>query len=228
MSGIREQKKQQTRKAIVAAAIKLFSEKGFEQTSMEELARAAGVGKATIYGYFKTKGEIFLAFCEEEVEYAFAELDAKLDAEASLAEQLVAQMMGQLTFVTQNREFGRIFARKMTFPDDKMVLKSRELDVRYFGKLAEVLENAQSRNELPQETDLLLLIGHLHALYIMVLSSYYTGDIETLEEGRLLLNGLVRQTLEGPAVVPYSNISEQHRWNELRQAVLQRRNLELS
>ena len=228
MIGVREQKKQQTRKAIVAAAIKLFSEKGFEQTSMEELARAAGVGKATIYGYFKTKGEIFLAFCEEEVEYAFAALDAKLDAEAPLAEQLVAQMMGQLTFVTQNREFGRIFARKMTFPDDKMVLKSRELDVRYFGKLAEVLAKAQARNELPRETDLLLLIGHLHALYIVVLSSYYTGDIENLEEGRLLLNGLVRQTLEGPAMIPYTNDREQQRWNELRQAVLQRRNLELS
>jgi len=228
MIGVREKKKRQTRKAIIDAAIKLFSEKGFEHTSMEELARAAGVGKATIYGYFKTKSEIFLAFCEEEVEYAFAELDAKMDAEVPLAEQLVAQMMGQLTFVTQNREFGRIFARKMTFPDDKMALKSRELDVRYFNKLAEVLRKAQTRNELPLETDLLLLIGHLHALYIMVLSSYYTGDIENLEEGRLFLNGLVRQALEGPAMIPYTNAGEQQRWNELKQSVVQRRNLELS
>ncbi|PLX80763.1 MAG: hypothetical protein C0614_07175 [Desulfuromonas sp.] len=227
MIGVREKKKQLTRKAIVDAAVKLFSEKGFEQTSMEQLARTAGVGKGTIYGYFKTKGEIFLAFCEEEVEYAFAALDAKLDVEAPLAEQLVAQMMGQLTFVTQNREFGRIFARKMTFPDDNMVLRSRELDVRYFNKLSVVLTKAQDRDQLPHETDLLLLIGHLHALYIMVLSSYYTGDIENLEEGRLLLNGLVRQTLEGPAVTPYSSSSEQQRWNELKQAVVKRRNLEL-
>ena len=227
MIGVREKKKRQTRKAIIDAAIRLFTEKGFEQTNMEELARAAGVGKATIYGYFKTKGEIFLAFCEEEVEYAFAALDAKLDAEAPLTEQLVAQMMGQLTFVTQNREFGRILARKMTFPDDNLVLRSRELDLRYFNKLAEVLTKAQTRNELPRETDLLLLIGHLHALYILVLSSYYTGDIENPEEGRLLLTGLVRQALEGPAMVPYANASEQQRWNELKQVLAQRRNLEL-
>ena len=64
MSGVREQKKQQTRKAIIDAAVKLFTEKGFEQTSMDELGRAAGVGKSTIYGYFKAKEEIFLAHCE--------------------------------------------------------------------------------------------------------------------------------------------------------------------
>ena len=228
MIGVREKKKRQTLKAIVDAAVKLFSEKGFEQTSMDELARAAGVGKGTIYGYFKTKGEIFLAFCEEEVEYAFAALDAKLDAEAPLTEQLVAQMMGQLTFVTRNREFGRIFARKMTFPDDNLVLRSRDLDVRYFNKLAVVLSKAQDLNQLPRTTDLLLLIGHLHALYVMTLSSYYTGDIENLEEARLLLHGLVRQTLEGPATLHYTNSCEEQRWNELKQAVVKRRNLELS
>jgi len=80
MSGIRAQKKRKTRQAIVSAAMKLFAERGYEQTSMDELAREAGVGKGTIYGYFATKSEIFLAFLEEEVEHAFAELDAKLDA----------------------------------------------------------------------------------------------------------------------------------------------------
>jgi len=226
MAGIREQKKTLTRNAIVDAAIKLFSEKGFEQTSMDELARAAGVGKATIYGYFKTKNDIFLAFCEEEVEYAFSALDAKLDAEAPLAEQLVAQIMGQLTYVTRNREFGRIFAREMLFPLDQATSKSREIDVRYLSKLAEVLSRAQARGELPQETDLLLLIGHLHALYIMVLSSFYLNDIVNLDEAELMLCGLVRQTLEGPAVAPYVKESEQQCWTELKQRVLQRRNLE--
>jgi AcrR family transcriptional regulator len=79
MSGIRTQKKQQTRKAIIDAAIGLFTEKGFDQTSMEELARVAGVGKSTIYGYFKAKEEIFLAYCEAELDFAFAALDRKLD-----------------------------------------------------------------------------------------------------------------------------------------------------
>ena len=40
------------------AAANLFREKGFEKTSIEELARAAGIGKGTIYGYFQTKSDI--------------------------------------------------------------------------------------------------------------------------------------------------------------------------
>ena len=75
MTGVREKKKQQTHKAILDAAIKLFTEKGFEQTSMEELARAAGIGKSTIYGYFKAKDDIFRAFCAAELDFAFEELD---------------------------------------------------------------------------------------------------------------------------------------------------------
>lgn len=227
MAGIREHKKQQTRKAIVDAAIRLFSENGFEQTSMDELARAAGVGKGTIYGYFKTKSEIFIAFCEEELEYAFAALDAKLDADAPLHEQLVAQIMGQLTYVTRNREFGRIFAREMLFPGEKSTAKSRDLDLRYFVKLAETLGRAQERGELPAATDLILLIGHLHALYMVVLSSWYLGDVETLEEAELLLKGLVRQALEGPAAKPFASPEKQQRWESLKKTFLQRRNLEL-
>ena len=41
MAAIREKKKQETRQAIMQAAIKLFSEKGFEKTSIEELVSRA-------------------------------------------------------------------------------------------------------------------------------------------------------------------------------------------
>ncbi|PLX99274.1 MAG: hypothetical protein C0623_09335 [Desulfuromonas sp.] len=225
MPGIRAQKKRKTHKAIIDAAMKLFGEKGYEQTSMEELAREAGVGKGTIYGYFNTKSEILIAFLEDEVEHAFGELDAKRDAVAPLHEQLVAQMLAQLSYVTSNHEFGRLFAREMTFPSDRTVGTSRELDMRYFSKVGEVLGQAQAAGELPEEADLLLLIGHLHAVYLVTLSAFYTGDLETLEEAELMLNGLVLQTLQGPAAKPYKE-SDSERWNEFKQAVLERRKLE--
>ena len=79
MSGLREAKKKKTRQAIMNAAIKLFSEKGFKNTSVDELAKMAGVGKSTIYGYFHTKNEIFLAFCEDQVDFAFSDLAKKRD-----------------------------------------------------------------------------------------------------------------------------------------------------
>jgi AcrR family transcriptional regulator len=227
MLGVRAQKKQQTRKAIIEAAIRLFTKKGFEQTSMDELASAAGVGKGTIYGYFKAKEEIFLAYCEAEIDFAFAELDRKLDEEAPLADQLVAQMMGQITFVTGNREFGRIFAREMSFPGKSSKLASRELDLRYLHKLGEVLARAQERDELSKESDLLLLIAHLHALYIMVLSAFYRDDVTSLESAEIFVRSLILQALHGPDALAQANAEDRNNWGTLKQLFLDQRKIEL-
>ncbi len=226
MAGIREQKKTKTRKAILEAAVRLFAEKGFEQTSLEELARAAGIGKATIYGYFSTKNEIFLAYCEEEVDFAFAVLEKKQDEDAPLVEQLVALMIGQLTYVTKNREFGRIFAREMLFPAKQNIIASRDLDQKYLSRLLEVLGRGEGRNELPKECDLVLLMGHLHALYLFSLSLFYQGDVATLDEAEVLLRALIQQTLNGPASVLHSDPTEAQRWAEQKQLILQRRKME--
>jgi len=46
--------------AILAAAIKIFMEKGFAQSSIQVIADEAGIAKGTIYEYFKTKEELFI------------------------------------------------------------------------------------------------------------------------------------------------------------------------
>ncbi len=45
--------------AIYAAAVRVFAEKGFANTTMQDIARAAGVGKGTIYQYVKSKEDLF-------------------------------------------------------------------------------------------------------------------------------------------------------------------------
>jgi AcrR family transcriptional regulator len=57
----REAKKQQQREKIISAAMKVFVEKGFAGATMAEIATEAGIGKGTIYGYFKSKDELFFA-----------------------------------------------------------------------------------------------------------------------------------------------------------------------
>lgn len=227
MAGVREQKKQQTRKAIVDAAIKLFTDKGFDQTSMDELAGAAGVGKGTIYGYFKAKEEIFLAYCEAEIKFSFAALDRKLDEEAPLVEQLVAQMMGQIAFVTENREFGRLFIREMLFPSEDQRLASHEIEKFYLDKLDEVLRRAQENGELPEETDVLLLIAHLHGLYVTVLSSFYRGDLNSLDSAEVFARSLVLQVLHGPAALAVADAEVRRQWQDLKRQALEQRNLEM-
>jgi AcrR family transcriptional regulator len=50
---------------IMAAALKLFSERGFAATRLEDAAEAAGVSKATIYLYFDSKADLFKAIVRD-------------------------------------------------------------------------------------------------------------------------------------------------------------------
>ena len=197
MSGLREAKKKKTRQAIMNAAIKLFSEKGFKNTSVDELAKMAGVGKSTIYGYFHTKNEIFLAFCEDQVDFAFSDLAKKRDPEAPLKEQLLTLFMGQFRYVTKNYDFGRILSREMVFPKELTIDKSNDLSERYLSALGEILTRAISRNELRDDLELLFISGHFYALYIIVLSSWYERRFQSEQEIEQALEKLLTQAMEG-------------------------------
>src|SRR5512147_3290481 len=54
------------RHQIFHQVVKIFIKKGFHETSMQEIAAAAGLGKSTLYDYFKTKDEILVYFFEDQ------------------------------------------------------------------------------------------------------------------------------------------------------------------
>lgn len=196
MAGVRETKKKETRQAIIQAAITLFSEKGFEKTSIEELAKAAGIGKGTIYGYFQTKSDILHAFCEDELELLHQALTGNADKGIPIVQQMVRIYMAEFFKITENREFARLFMQQMTFPRDVDLKRHLEHENNYFGLLFPLLEKAQERGELRRELDLLHITGHFYGLYLLLVSAWFTGRIKT-EDAEDALHTLFCQALEG-------------------------------
>lgn len=66
-SGRRERRTAETRERLFRAALDLFAEKGFAETTVEDITEAADVGKGTFFNYFPSKDHILLAFGEMQL-----------------------------------------------------------------------------------------------------------------------------------------------------------------
>jgi|AP12_2_1047962.scaffolds.fasta_scaffold46363_2 AcrR family transcriptional regulator len=76
------------RQRLVEAAGAVFAEKGYASTRVADIARRAGVGKGTVYGYFTSKEELLFAVFESINMDISARMDAALAAGDSTEEQL--------------------------------------------------------------------------------------------------------------------------------------------
>lgn len=84
-TGLREQKKRQTREAISDHATRLFLERGFDKVTIAEVAAAAGVSKMTVTNYFPRKEDLALDMNEEFIAMAANTVKARDPGESALA-----------------------------------------------------------------------------------------------------------------------------------------------
>ncbi len=209
---VREEKKRLTRKAILEAAITLFGSKGYDQTSIDRLAREAGVGKGTIYSYFCSKSEILLAFCEDELEFLHDEMKRNINDDTPLLEVLIEIFLIEFRYVTRNREFGRVFLREVVFPSDAIVNRSKEIDDRFIALFIPLFLKAQERGELRLDVELIFAIGHFYSLYLLTLSAWYSGRLLEEDDVVASLTTLFKQAFSGltPASSTHSIITNEY------------------
>lgn len=71
-------KKPELRDAILKSAMRLFSRKGYTKTSLNEIARGAGISTANLYVYFRSKLEILYAMYDPWIRERLSTLEAKM------------------------------------------------------------------------------------------------------------------------------------------------------
>ncbi|MFC2145894.1 TetR family transcriptional regulator [Acidobacteriota bacterium] len=97
-----------TRKMLLDAALNVFSHKGYAQTTLEEVAREAGVTRGAIYWHFSNKFEMFYAVLQELYRKAGERVTKIIDSDQRPVSKLHQLMREFLLIVANEEEFGII------------------------------------------------------------------------------------------------------------------------
>ncbi len=113
-------KRELTREKILASALSLFRRRGFEKTTMRDVARAAKVALGAAYYYFPSKEALVLAYYHDTQDEHSRRARAAMAKEPTLRARLGAVMHTKLDVLERDRKLlGAIF-RSVADPDDPL------------------------------------------------------------------------------------------------------------
>ena len=113
----REREKEERRKQILDAARALLFEKGLNATSMNQIAKQAEIGVATIYFYYKSKEDLFAAIQVEGLNLLYSKLEKACGKETDSAIKLKRASQVYLKFSRENKDYFDIINYFLSAPD---------------------------------------------------------------------------------------------------------------
>lgn len=155
--GLRERKKAATRDAIYEAAVSLFRETGYDETTVDEIASAAGVSRATVFNYYGSKQALLVEYRrrlgDELREMAGRLLDAPDAGESDARSRVEAYFSGLARLAEREGELYRSLVRQViTRPssgDDGL----RERSEHAAAALAAALEAGRETGDVRRDLD---------------------------------------------------------------------------
>ena len=167
-------KRQRTRTALLAAARELVRETGFEQVTMEAVARRAGMTSGAIYGNFKNRDDLLIALSDQywaPIVPDVAPGSSFADILAALAEATIATLPER-----QMAAVGYLSGRAYALGQAELRKKVHEATALDYAAGAEWLRQVTKAGDLPMEPDLLVRV--IHALSEgLVLQRLLTPDL---------------------------------------------------
>lgn len=135
---------------ILAAAHRVFAEKGFHAATIEEVAKAANVAKGTVYLYYRSKDDLYWGALRRGIVEMIELTKASMARVQSTADKIRALIETKVRYFDENREFFRIyyseFGNILTHPSES----NKDFTKLYLGHekmLEEVLARGQRRKE---------------------------------------------------------------------------------
>ncbi len=188
---LRQRRREHVEQLILEAATRAFSAGGYHGTSMEDVAREVDCAAATLYGYFKGKGELFTRLMADKTADYLSGLAAAIDGSEGFEAGLDAYLDHWAAYARKNEAFLRIIIEVMVGGGAGHNPEPEQMEVvrqAYLGLIQRIMQRGIDEEALREENTTLLseaLIGMTHSLTFAWLHGDGPPDIEsTITLGR--------------------------------------------
>lgn len=173
---ISKSQQEQTRRQIIRAAVDLMTEHGYDASTMKQIARAAGIGDATIYKYFPTKEKLMLGYYELCIEIVLEQtLETPGFAEFGLQERLQRLVDALLELLLADREFVAI-TRSVVGKSPLLMMRDNMPGQQALKQqIVAFIDAAEQSGEIAT-CDFKNMLGGLFADYLFAVIAYWLKD----------------------------------------------------
>lgn len=168
-----------TKRKIFEASMKLFAEKGYEGTSIEEITSEVGVAKGTLYYHFTSKEEIFDFLISEGMGLLENSIQIKVSKQDNYVDKVRAIILIQVKLVEKYEKFITILTTEM-WGNSERSKACRNFVSEYLEDIKKILDEGIEKGELKEtNTDLMSkeILGFLFSsLYAKKMNPNFTVE----------------------------------------------------
>ena len=194
---LHEVKKEDKRKRILRGAIGLFTQKGFERTTIEDITRKAKVAKGTFYNFFMKKEDVLLYFLDSEIEESRDEIQRKIYSKNNFFDQLEVLVLTYLKHIFRNKDFAKILVSNRVM---LMGTKNNKNELRLMESLSQLIDLAKQRSEIKDRVNTRRMAEIIFAINTMYIFYWLNGTIKSKKECILSIKKALQLILDGVGV----------------------------
>jgi AcrR family transcriptional regulator len=169
-----------TTESLLSVAVEVFNVRGYDGTSMEDLAKAAGISKSSIYHHVAGKEELLRLAVTRALDGLFAVLDEPALADAGAAQQLAYVVDRTCQELVRNLPYVTLLLRvRGNSAAERAALdRRREFDHRVAGLVSAAIEEGDLRGDLDPRLTSRLIFGLVNSV-----SEWYRPTGEATADG---------------------------------------------
>lgn len=131
---------------IIDAAIKVFSRKGFYNSKVADVAKAAEVADGTIYLYFKNKDDLLISIFEHSMDYFLQKVNDQISDLSSPAEKLKKFIQLHLLLMQKNQNLAIVLQVELRSSHKFMKEYQAEKFMQYLQLIEDIITEGQEKN----------------------------------------------------------------------------------